>query len=159
MAKNRLAMTRFAVFLALLFLFSCSKKADETAPAVVGRWTLVAQQDSTGVWTNFIPFVPVQFEFRVDGSFDYMDLAGRPKRECCQPTRYSFIAGTPATVPASSSYRVNAQITFTDWVSCPTVKCVLPRTWTVVQVSDQFLDLDQSESQGQRQRFRYQRVR
>jgi len=151
-------MSRCALFLSLLFLFSCSKKSEEIAPPpLVGRWTLVAQQDGAGAWANFIPFVPVQFEFRADGSFDYVDLAGKPKRECCQPTRYSFMAGTPAL--SVSSHWVPGQITFADVVTCPTVKCAGPRPWIVFQVSDQFLDLDQGDGTGQRQRFRYQRVR
>ena len=148
-------MNRCGLFLSLLLFFSCSRNADETAPAVVGRWTLVAQQDSTGVWANFIPFVPVQFEFRADGTFDYVDAAGKAKRECCQPTRYLLSASRPVT----SSVAQFSQITFTDWVSCPNVKCALIQTWIVLQVGDQFLDLDLSEGKKPAQRFRYQRVR
>lgn len=149
-------MTRCLLFLALLAFFSCSKNSDETAPSpVVGRWTLVAQQDSAGAWANFIPFVPVQFEFRADGSFDYLDAAGKPKRECCQPTRY--LLSTPR--PVTSSAAQFAQITFTNWVSCPNVKCAPIQTWVVLQVSDQFLDLHLGEAKTPAQRFRYQRIR
>lgn len=153
-------MTRCLLFLALLAFFSCSKNSDETAPSpVVGRWTLVAQQDSAGVWTNFIPFVPVQFEFRADGTFDYLDASGKPKRECCQPTRYSFKAGTLLT-PSPSSLWIPTTVTFTGWVPCPNVYCAPPvQTWTVLQVSDQFLDLHLNEAQAPARRFRYQRIR
>lgn len=151
-------MPRFALFLALLVPFSCSKNADDVTSPVVGRWTLVAQQDSAGTWANFIPFVPVQFEFHTDGSFDYVEPNGKPLRGCCQPTRYSFKAGT-LLAPSTSSLWIPTTIAFTEWVSCPNVNCALPRVWTVMQLSDQFLDLDLSEGKTPAQRFRYQRVR
>jgi hypothetical protein len=151
-------MNRRVLFLSLLLFFSCSKNSDETTPPVVGRWTLVAQQDGTGAWVNFIPFVPVQFEFRADGSFDYVEPNGKPQRGCCQPTRYSLKAGSLLT-PSPSSQWVPTTVTFTDWVSCPNVNCALIQTWTVLQVSDQFLDLDLSEGKTPAQHFRYQRTR
>lgn len=151
-------MTRFAPFLVLLVLFSCSKKSEEIASPVVGRWTLVAQQDSAGAWASPIPLVPVQFEFRADGTFGYVEPNGKPQRGCCQPTRYSFKAGT-LLAPSTSSLWIPTTIAFTDWVSCPNVDCVLIQTWTVLQVGDQFLDLHPGEAKTSAQRFRYQRVR
>lgn len=151
-------MTRCALLLCLLFGFSCSKKSEEIASPLVGRWTLVAQRDSTGAWTNFIPFVPVQFEFRADGTFDYVDAAGKPKRECCQPTRYALAKPRPVTSSAS----VFSTITFTDWVSCPTVYCAFsPREWYVLAASEQVLDLFQGKnaSGANPVALRYQRVR
>lgn len=152
-------MKRYLLLLLFpLLLATCTRNNDVVPDSkLIGRWSLVAERDSTGKWNAFIPFVPVIIEFKKDGSFNYIDTQGNPQNNCCQPTRYTFTLPKPCA-PNESCLQTAGRIDFTSWVSCPTVNCALIKSWTTVSIDDTFLDVYAPPAIYSNFAFRYQRI-
>jgi hypothetical protein len=122
------------IIVAILFLMSCkSTEMSNFTSTIIGKWLptyLTQRRNPDGSWEEWKriqTFVPLPtYEFTSDGRF-LRD--GKDGADCCT---------------SGSKYSItNSIITFTERQTCPTVRCIACDNWTVIEIKNDTLILEE----------------
>lgn len=121
----------------VLLLNACEKNPEPTS--LVGRWQMIAVQNTSGSWED-APLDILMLQIYADGQIAYFDKEGNRVDDCCAPVRYSM---------------TDRRVTFSEWISCRSVRCAITSYWDIILVDAQLLEVKPNNSDRQ---LRYKRV-